>query len=108
MAGNGLLGGLNMGCTRNVNGEDGCSENHLVNRYEAAQAARIAELETEVKLRDANTYTDQKSLEMYKTEKGFPLYVTINNTQMYDSGLVVNASVRVAYSQFKQEKATAM
>ncbi len=46
--------------------EEGCSENHLVNRYEAAQAAKIAELETEVKLRDANTYTDQKSLEMYQ------------------------------------------
>lgn len=43
-----------------------CSENHTVNRYEAAQAARIAELETEVKLRDANTYTDQKLLEVYK------------------------------------------
>jgi hypothetical protein len=28
-----------------------------VSRYEADQAARIAELETEVKLRDANTYT---------------------------------------------------
>lgn len=35
----------------------GCSEDHNVNRYEAAQAARIAELETEVKLRDANTFT---------------------------------------------------
>lgn len=34
-----------------------CHENQPVNRYEAAQAARIAELETEVKLRDANTYT---------------------------------------------------
>ena len=34
-----------------------CSESVLVNRYEAAQSARIAELETEVKLRDANTYT---------------------------------------------------
>lgn len=66
VAGNGLLGGLNMGCNRNANGEDSCSENHLVNRYEAAQAARIAELETDVKLREANTYTDQKSLEMYK------------------------------------------
>jgi hypothetical protein len=29
----------------------------MVNRYEASQAARIAELETEVKLRDANTFT---------------------------------------------------
>lgn len=35
----------------------GCNEDHVVNRYEAAQAARIAELETEVKLRDANTFT---------------------------------------------------
>lgn len=35
----------------------GCSDNMAVNRYEADKNARIAELETEVKLRDANTYT---------------------------------------------------
>ena len=35
----------------------GCNEDHTVNRYEATQQARIAELETEVKLRDANTFT---------------------------------------------------
>lgn len=46
------------------------SENMPVNRFEAAQNARIAELETEVKLRDANTYTDQKMLEMYKYMDG--------------------------------------
>jgi hypothetical protein len=34
-----------------------CHEDHLINRYEASQSARIAELETEVKLRDANTFT---------------------------------------------------
>lgn len=57
----GLAAGLaakNSGCT--------CNEDHTVNRYEASQAARIAELETEVKLRDANTYTDGKMLEMYQ------------------------------------------
>jgi hypothetical protein len=43
-----------------------CSEEHVVNRYEAAQSARIAELETEVKLRDSNIYTDQKILDLYK------------------------------------------
>ena len=48
----GLLGGLN-----GYNGAAVCHENMPVNRYEAAQSARIAELETEVKLRDANTYT---------------------------------------------------
>lgn len=42
------------------------SESMPVNRYEAQQSTRIAELETEVKLRDANTYTDQKLLEVYR------------------------------------------
>lgn len=61
---NGGLGGL-FGC-----GNNGCSENHWVNRYEAGQAARIAELETEVKLRDSNIYTDKKSLELYQYVDG--------------------------------------
>lgn len=43
-----------------------CSEDRLVNRYEAGQAGRIAELETQVKLLEANTYTDQKSLALYQ------------------------------------------
>lgn len=67
VAGGGLLGAMNGGA-RAAAAE--CSENHLVNRYEAAQAARIAELETEVKLRDANTYTDKKMLELYQYTDG--------------------------------------
>lgn len=58
--GGALLGGLN------PRGAGTCSEDHVINRYEAGQAARIAELETEVKLRDANTYTDGKMLQMYQ------------------------------------------
>ena len=38
-------------------GNNACHENMPINRYEASQSARIAELETEVKLRDANFYT---------------------------------------------------
>ena len=38
---NGGLGNLFTG-----NGNCGCNEDHWVNRYEAAQSARIAELET--------------------------------------------------------------
>lgn len=34
-----------------------CNEDHFVNRYESGKDARIAELETEIKLRDANVYT---------------------------------------------------
>ena len=50
---NGGVGGLFNG----VGGGTVCHENMPINRYEAQQSARIAELETEVKLRDANTYT---------------------------------------------------
>lgn len=46
----GGLGGL-------FNGGNVCHEDHYINRYEASQSARIAQLETEVKLRDANTFT---------------------------------------------------
>ena len=55
----GGLGGI-------LGGNPACGESHFVNRFEAAQQARIAELETEVKLRDSNIYTDQKLLETYK------------------------------------------
>lgn len=52
------LGVLNGGLGNILgNGNCGCNEDHWVNRYEAGQSARIAELETEVKLRDANVYT---------------------------------------------------
>lgn len=42
-----------------------CSENMLVNRYELQQENRIAKLETEVALRDANIFTDQKIADLY-------------------------------------------
>lgn len=62
----GGLGNINLGGARTA----GCSEDHFINRYEAAQSARIAELETEVKLRDANTYTDSKILDLYRYVDG--------------------------------------
>jgi len=56
------LGAINSGIVPNLfggwnNGAAVNSDNMPVNRYEAAQSARIAELETEVKLRD---YVDGK------------------------------------------------
>ncbi|MDE7424991.1 MAG: hypothetical protein K2N51_15090 [Lachnospiraceae bacterium] len=44
----------------------GCSENMLVNRYELGLEQKIAEKDSQIALRDANTYNDQKMLEMYK------------------------------------------
>ena len=62
-----LNGGLNgvLG-----NGNCGCSENHMVNRYELAQESRISKLESEIALRDANIYNDQKMLELYRYVDG--------------------------------------
>ena len=57
----GSLGGV----ARNVS-DGSCSEDHYVNRYELEQQQKIAKLESEIALRDANTYNDQKSLELYK------------------------------------------
>lgn len=48
---NGGLGGILGG---------GCGGNAYVNRYEAEQSAKIAALEADIKLRDANTYTMQE------------------------------------------------
>jgi hypothetical protein len=53
-----ILGGW--GCN------NGCSENMTVNRYELDQSNKISKLESEVALRDANIYNDQKLLEVYK------------------------------------------
>jgi hypothetical protein len=51
---NGGLGNILGGCGAN---NAYCHENMPVNRYEQALQSRIANLETEVKLRDANAYT---------------------------------------------------
>lgn len=63
-----LLGGLLGGCNGwNMGGcNSGCSENMVVNRYELGQNQKIAELQSAIALRDANTYGDQKLLEVYK------------------------------------------
>ena len=69
LGGNGLLGGLLGGWGGGCNGAwnvAGCSENMLVNRYELGQAQEIESLKSQIALRDANTFTDQKMLEMYR------------------------------------------
>lgn len=60
----GLLGASRTMCAAPYGG--GCSENTPVSRYELGQEQKIAELQSQIALRDANTYGDQKMLEMYK------------------------------------------
>lgn len=47
-----------------------CSEDHYVNRYELQLQQKIAEQQAMIALRDANTYNDQKNIEMYKYVDG--------------------------------------
>ncbi len=60
---NGILGG---GCGNYMGRNACCSENNMVTRYELTQESRISKLESEIALRDANIYNDQKILELYK------------------------------------------
>lgn len=59
----GILGNL-------FGGNCGCSENTPVNRYELNQQSENAKLKSDVALRDANIYNDQKTAELYKYVDG--------------------------------------
>ena len=61
-----LNGGLGNILGTGYNNNCGCSENMMVNRYELNQENRIAKLETEVALSDANIFTDQKIADVYE------------------------------------------
>ena len=59
-------GGWNNGCGNVPTVIAACDSDRLINRYELGQEAKISELQSQIALRDANTYNDQKSLELYK------------------------------------------
>jgi hypothetical protein len=83
---NGSLGGiLGGGC---------CGDDHTVNRYEAGQSARIAELETEVKLRDANFYTlsEMGKLRDYVDRRFDCVNTSINQQAVINAQVAANLS----------------
>ena len=59
--GNGFLGGL-FGCNNN---RCGCNEDHLVTRYDLSMEQALAAKDSEIALLKANTYNDQKAIELY-------------------------------------------
>lgn len=65
--GGGLLGGLFGG---NNNQNCGCSDNMLVNRYELSLQQQIAAKDAKIGLLEANEYTNQKDVEVYRTLHG--------------------------------------
>lgn len=65
-AGN-LLGGCGGGLFGNRNGNYGCSPADMpVTRYELAMQQEIAAKDSKISLLEANTYNDQKTLELYR------------------------------------------
>ena len=97
-----LLNGLG-GILGGGNAKPACSEEHVVNRYEAAQSARIAELETEVKLRDANIYTDQKMLELYKYFEAENRFIKADIAEYKAQQGVVNANLMTGVDVLKSQ-----
>jgi hypothetical protein len=84
-----------------------CSEDHLVNRYEASLSAKIADLETEVKLRDSNIYTDSKILEVYKYFDGENKAIraelcnqAVKNAQIEGTFAVIGEKITAAKNEF--------
>ena len=79
-----------------------CSEEIPVNRYEAAMSARIAELETEVKLRDANTFTmgEMGKLRDYVDGKFAHVESELCNQRVYNATL--NSTVGCISAQIAQ------
>ena len=65
LLGNGGIPNL-LGGWGGYNGAAVCHSNMPVNRYEAGLQAEIAAKDSQIALRDANTYNDQKLLEVYK------------------------------------------
>lgn len=61
----------------NMNGAGCCNEDHNVNRYEAGLQAKIAEQDTEIKLRDATTFTlgEMNKMRNYVDER----FAALNN-----------------------------
>lgn len=60
-----VLGGVNPATAAAIAAEQ-TGENTPVNRYDLSREQEIAKLRSDLALRDANTYNDQKMLEMYK------------------------------------------
>ena len=102
----GLLNGGGLGNLFNGVGYNncGCNEDHFVNRYEAGQSARIAELETEVKLRDANTFTmtEMNNLRNYVDRRFEGVNAQLN------AQAVINAQVAANLSCMQDNIATLM
>lgn len=99
-----MAGGLNNGGLGGLFGNGYvASEDKLVNRYELAQAQEIESLKSQIALRDANTYSDQKLLEVYKYFDGeLKAIREMQNTKWTDQA-VINCQHTTGLSVLKSQ-----
>lgn len=90
-----LAGGLNGLGTNSLLGNGltygVCSENMPVSRYEQELTQKIAEKDAQIALRDANTYNDQKLLEVYKYFDGELKELRERQNDKWTNQAVINA-----------------
>lgn len=67
-----------------------CSENTPVTRYEQELTQQLAEKDSQIALRDANTYNDQKLLELYRYIDGELKDIRSSQNDKWTSQAVIN------------------
>lgn len=81
-----------------------------VSRYELSQEGKIAELQSQIALRDANTYNDQKLLEVYKYFDGQIKDIRAGQSDKWTEQAVINcqnsSGLKVLASQVADVTAT--
>lgn len=97
-AGN-VLGGLGWGNNgwgnRNMGAWGAMPHEHFVTRYELGLEKEIAAKDSHIALLEANTYNDQKSLELYRYIDGKLQEQAVKNQAINDSILMVQNEIRL-------------
>lgn len=92
-----LLGGMN-GCGGNC-----CGENTAVNRYELNLVQEIAAKDAHIGLLEADKYTDQKIVEVYKDLQGQITAIKDNQTAVNMQQAVYNGTNTATISCMQQQ-----
>ena len=99
-----MAGGLNNGGIGGLFGNGYvASEDKLVNRYELGQAQEIESLKSQIALRDANTYADQKLLEVYKYFDGELKAIRETQNTKWTEQAVINCQHTTGLSVLKSQ-----
>lgn len=104
-AGN-ILGGCGGGLFGNRSGNCGCSPADMpVTRYEMAMQQEIASKDSRIALLEANTYQDQKSLELYRYIDGKLNEINAALAAQAVTNTAINSSMQAMDYKFTQQVA---